>query len=96
MHDGAIRITIQGQSSEVRSGESVFVPAGSETRVEFLDKYVRFWAYSSGDGLDALISQGGDSGKGVIVPDEAPAVDHVKVKSAAKALNVVLSLNSDL
>lgn len=96
IHDGAIQITVQGNTSEVRPGESVFVPAGSETVIVFLDKYVRFWAYSSGDGLETLISQGGDPWKGVIMPDEAPEVDNAKVKSAAAALYVTISSASKL
>lgn len=95
MYDGVIWIIIQGQFSEVWFGESVFVFVGLEIRVEFLDKYVCFWVYLSGDGFDVLIFQGGDLGKGVIVFDEVLVVDYVKVKFVVKVLNVVFSFNFD-
>lgn len=48
--DGAINVTVDGVVDLVRAGETVFVPTRTAISVEFVDRYVRFWAYSSGDG----------------------------------------------
>jgi hypothetical protein len=38
-----VSATINGESgSVVRAGETVFIPAGTDVAVEFVDRYVRF------------------------------------------------------
>jgi len=92
--DGAISLTVSGGApSVVRAGESAFIPAGTEVSVKFLDRYVRFWAYSSGDGLESLIAEAGGAFEGTMVPDQAQAreVDAEQVRKAAEKLNVRIS-----
>ncbi|KAH6619046.1 RmlC-like cupin domain-containing protein [Boeremia exigua] len=90
--DGAISVTVDGSAQLVRAGETVFVPAGTQIAVAFVDRYVRFWAYSSGDGLEALISEAGGPFEGTIVPDESRDVDVEGVRRAAEKYSVRLSI----
>ncbi|KAJ4982696.1 cupin domain-containing protein [Stagonosporopsis vannaccii] len=90
--DGAINVTVDGVAHLVRAGETVFVPAGTSIAVDFVDRYVRFWAYSSGDGLEALIAEAGDAYEGTIVPDQSRNVDVEAVRRAAEKYAVDVTL----
>lgn len=90
--DGAIDITVNGSANLIRAGETVFIPARTEVSVEFMDRYVRFWAYSSGDGLESLIAEAGGKFKGTIVPDQSRALDIEALKRATERLNIKISL----
>jgi mannose-6-phosphate isomerase-like protein (cupin superfamily) len=87
--DGAISLTVNGESGNlVRAGESAFIPAGTEVAIDFVDRYVRFWSYASGDGLETLIADAGDVFKGKMVPDQTTAVDMEKVRKVSERLNI--------
>ncbi|CAN9447560.1 unnamed protein product [Alternaria sp. RS040] len=91
--DGAISLTVNGEAGHlVRAGETAFIPAGTEVAVEFVDRYVRFWSYASGDGLETLIAEAGGAFEGKMVPDEIRNVDADKVREAAKQLNIKVSI----
>ncbi|KAI8934945.1 hypothetical protein NX059_008612 [Plenodomus lindquistii] len=91
--DGAISLSVNGEAGVlVTHGESAFIPAGTPISIEFVDRYVRFWSYSSGDGLEALIAEAGALFKGTIVPDEVGEVDAEKLRKAAEKLNVKISV----
>lgn len=91
--DGAISLSVNGETGNVvRAGESAFIPAGTEIAIEFLDRYVRFWAYSSGDGLESLVAEAGGAFEGTVVPDQVREVDGEKVRKAAEKLNVKISV----
>lgn len=89
--DGAINITVDGSANLVRAGETVFIPSGTEISIEFVDRYVRFWAYSSGDGLESLIAEAGGKFEGTMVPDQSKALDTEALKRAAEKYNVTIS-----
>ena len=91
--DGAISLTVNGEAGHlVRAGETAFIPAGTEVAVEFVDRYVRFWSYASGDGLETLIAEAGGAFEGKMVPDEIRSVDTDKAREAAKQLNIKVSI----
>jgi hypothetical protein len=90
--DGAISLAVNGEPGiVVRCGESVFLPAGTRISLEFLDRYVRFWSYSSGNGLETLISEAGGAFDGKVVPDHAREFDIMKVQGVAKSLDMNIS-----
>ncbi|KAF1830367.1 RmlC-like cupin [Decorospora gaudefroyi] len=90
--DGAISLTINGEADNVvRAGESAFLPAGTEVAIEFMDRFVRFWSYSSGDGLEALIAEAGGDYEGKMVTDTPRKVDAEKIRKAAERLNISIS-----
>lgn len=89
--DGAIDVTIDGTANQVRAGETVLIPAGTETSVHFLDKYVRFWSFASGDGLESFVHLSGREYEGKIIPDKADVVDDAKVLRAAENINMKVS-----
>lgn len=89
--DGAVSLTINGDADNVvRAGETAFVPAGTSVGIEFVDRYVRFWSFSSGDGLETLVSEAGAAYEGTIVPDQVGEVDAERLKKAAEKLNIGL------
>jgi len=57
-----------------------------------VDRYNRFWAYSSGDGLESLIADAGGKFEGTIVPDQSRPLDTEALKRAAEKHNVKISL----
>ncbi|KAH7075437.1 RmlC-like cupin domain-containing protein [Paraphoma chrysanthemicola] len=92
--DGAISLTVNGEADNlVRAGESAFLPAGTAVAIKFVDRYVRFWSFSSGDGLETLIKEAGEIFNGTIVPDahQCGKVDDERLKRAAEKINVTLS-----
>lgn len=93
--DGAISLTMAGgAASVVRAGESAFIPAGTAVSIEFLDRYVRFWAYSSGNGLEALVAEAGGAYEGSIVPDQSQVrqVDVTELRRVAERLEIKMSV----
>lgn len=89
--DGAVNVTVNGNANFVRAGETAFIPAGTEAAIEFVDRYVRFWAYSSGDGLESLIAEAGGKFEGTIVPDQSRELDTEALKNAAEKYKVRIS-----
>ena len=87
--DGSIEIRTDGGSTKVAANETAFIPAGLAISLKFLTGYVRVWVYSSGDGLESLIEEAGGSFDGVIIPEEARAVDEQKLKQAAERLKII-------
>ncbi|CVL05060.1 related to dioxygenase [Fusarium mangiferae] len=92
--DGAISVSVDGQVGQVGAGDTIFIPAGTQVTVQFEAKYVRFWSFASGDGLEKVIEEAGGSFEGVIVPDEARQVDAGKVREVAEALNASFELGN--
>lgn len=90
--DGAIAVTLDGNSNEVRAGESIFIPAQTKFSVKFIDRFVRVWYYASEDGLEALVRLSGGEFDGIIVPDEPRKIDIERVTAVVKTLNISLSL----
>lgn len=89
--DGAIEVTIGGVANQVRAGETVLIPAGTEISIHFLDKYARFWSFTSGDGLESFVHLGGREYEGKIIPDKADSVDDAKVLRAAGSIDMKVS-----
>jgi len=91
--DGALSLTVDGEAGHlVRAGETAFIPAGTEVALEFEDRYVRFWSYASGDGLETLIAEAGGAFEGKVVPDQTRSVDVEKVREVAKKLSMKISV----
>ncbi|KAF2829924.1 RmlC-like cupin [Ophiobolus disseminans] len=91
--DGAISLTVNGEKGNlVRAGETAFVPAGTEVAIEFVDRYVRFWSFASGDGLETLIAEAGTAFEGSIVPDQCREIDVETIKKAAEKINVKVGM----
>jgi mannose-6-phosphate isomerase-like protein (cupin superfamily) len=91
--DGAILLMVDGEAGHmVRAGETAFIPVGTEVAVEFVDRYVRFWSFASGDGLETLIAEAGGAFEGKVVPDRTRSVDVEKVREVAKQLNIKIDV----
>ncbi|PYI18972.1 hypothetical protein BO99DRAFT_459855 [Aspergillus violaceofuscus CBS 115571] len=87
--DGAINVTIDGEENVVWVGETVFIPAGTQIQVAFLGKYTRFWAFSTGNGLEALVEKAGEAYEGYMVPDKPSEADLGHVREIAKTLDII-------
>lgn len=92
--DGAILIRTDGQvpGDLVRAGETIFIPAGKEISLHFVDRYVRFWSFTSGNGLESLVIGAGDAFEGSIVPDQVVSLDIDRVHRAAESLGIKVKL----
>jgi len=86
--DGSMNVMVDGRANDVRSGETVFVPAGTAASVTFNDRYVRFWAFSSHDGLETLVSQAGGEYEGKVIPEKARDIDMSAVKDVSKRIGM--------
>lgn len=88
--DGCINVTttFNGQAHQVRVGESVFVPRGTRISIDFVDRYCRFWAFASGNGLETLISDAGQAFEGIVLPDTPNAFDLGAVQQKAKEIGI--------
>ncbi|PVH79620.1 putative dioxygenase [Cadophora sp. DSE1049] len=89
--DGTISVTVDGKMNAVHPGETVFIPAGTTFSVNFLDRYVRFWSFASGDALETLISKAGGAYEGKIVPEKARTIDGSAVSSAATSIGLQIA-----
>lgn len=92
--DGAILVRTEGQAPGdlVRAGETVFIPAGKEISLGFADRYVRFWSFTSGGGLEALVAGAGDTFEGSVVPDQVALFDANRVHQVAESLGIKIKL----
>lgn len=88
--DGSITVTVDGRPNSVCAGETIFIPAGMKISIQFNDRYIRFWSFSSSDGLEALINQGGDPFEGMVIPEQTRDINAVKLFDAAQGINVVI------
>ncbi|KAJ4381126.1 hypothetical protein N0V86_003473 [Didymella sp. IMI 355093] len=79
---GAISVTVHRSANLMRAGETAFVPA--EISIDFVNRYNRFWAYSSGDALESLIADAGGKYEGTMVQDQSRAFDKEALKQAEK------------
>ncbi|KAF2130777.1 RmlC-like cupin [Dothidotthia symphoricarpi CBS 119687] len=92
---GAISIKVNGgEANLVRVGETAFIPAGTEVSIEFVDRYSRFWSFSSGDGLETLISEAGGAYEGKILPEQHQVrkTDADAIRKTAEKLNLKISI----
>ncbi|GES58480.1 RmlC-like cupin [Aspergillus terreus] len=86
--DGSVEVTVNGDRHTVRVGESVLIPRGTTISVQFTEKYCRFWAFASGDGLETLISTAGTEFGGMVVPDKTEPVDFDVVKEKVRGMDL--------
>ena len=92
MFDGELKVYIgDGPASSVRPGEVCFLPAKVAFRLEFASKYVRFWSFASGDGIEALIGEAGERYPGQALPDQEKPWDEQKLKEACQKLDISIS-----
>ncbi|KAK2599719.1 hypothetical protein N8I77_011451 [Diaporthe amygdali] len=92
--DGAVIIRAYGQAigDLVRAAETVFIPAGKEVSLDFVDRYVRFWSFASGDGLEPLAAGAGNAFEGSIVPDQVAPFDISRIHQVAENLGIKIKL----
>lgn len=91
---GAISITVNGgEPNLVRVGETAFIPAGTEVSIDFVDRYTRFWSFSSGDGLETLIAEAGGAYEGKILPEQNQVrqLDVDALRKTAEKLRIKIS-----
>ncbi|KAJ9131004.1 cupin domain protein [Pleurostoma richardsiae] len=83
LFEGRIDVAINnGPKVTVYAGEVVFLEADTTFTIEFLTKYVKFWSYASGDGLESIIQKAGVRNDSQALPDAPFAVDDVKLDEA--------------
>lgn len=90
--DGSLSISLDGKQNEVRAGDTVFIPAGTRVGVRFVDNYVRFWSFTSGDALNTLISEAGREYEGKLVPNKPEDIDVKRVAEIAERIGLQIEV----
>ncbi|KAG9599955.1 cupin domain-containing protein, partial [Aureobasidium melanogenum] len=85
---GSFRLTVDGQSSEISAGETIFVPAGQEFTLEVASKYAALYVFTNGGGLvEMLVGMGREYGSQIIAedfPTDAGEVNGLQQKVGVK------------
>ncbi|KAH7003108.1 RmlC-like cupin domain-containing protein [Fusarium venenatum] len=86
--EGALRVVLKGDEEWVtlHEGETVMIAAGQSFKLEFGSRYVRFWSFTDGPGIEELIQQAGESYQSFVLPDEATALDQSKLDDVVQKL----------
>lgn len=82
IQEGRLHVTMRGEQHKIRTRDTVIIPAGAESAVSFLDRYVRVLSFASRDGIETLISRAGVALKGKLLPDMAATIDGEQVQAA--------------
>lgn len=89
--DGCLDVTIgDDKPTRAYAGEVIFISSHTPFSLQFRNKYVRFWSYPSGDGIDAVIHEAGVRYHAQALPDIAFDVDESKVDAALRGLGIKL------
>ncbi|KAI9699213.1 MAG: hypothetical protein M1820_007292 [Bogoriella megaspora] len=90
--EGVLEVAV-GSASPCRltEGESIFIPARTPFSLNFVSKFVRFWSFATGDGIESLIHDAGEPFKGYVVPDKAEAWEEKNFEDLCKKHGVQLS-----
>lgn len=87
--EGILGVSVDGYKEAcVTPGETCFVGANQPFSISFKSKFVRFWSFASGDGIEALIHEAGKQYQGQILPDTAYDVDEGIFSKCCKQLHV--------
>ncbi len=89
--DGTFTLSVDGSASVASVGETVFVPAGMEWRVEAESRFARAYVFANGGGLGEALSFLGSEFGFPGVPDDAMAFDEVKLKGLQEKLGFSVS-----
>lgn len=90
VQEGALRVHLKGDAewATLHEGETVVITAGQPFKLGFASKYVRVWSFTDGRGIEEVVRQAGAPCRSLVLPDEAPALDEAKLKSAFEKLDV--------
>ncbi|OCL07388.1 cupin domain protein [Glonium stellatum] len=87
--EGALEVLIAGSAPcKITEGETLFIAANTRFSLKFSSKFVRFWSFTSGDGIEALIHEAGQPFKGFVIPDKAELWEESKFKAACEKFGV--------
>ncbi|KAM0548756.1 hypothetical protein ACHAPJ_009752 [Fusarium lateritium] len=88
--DGKVDVTIGEDSEPLRAvaSEVVVVNANTPFSLEFKSKYVRFYSWASGDGLEAVIHEAGSRVERDSLLNEALATDEDAIIKALAKFNI--------
>lgn len=90
--DGKAEIAVGSGDEEsslpVCAGDVVCIQENTEFSIVFKSKYVRFFSWASGDGIEAIIHEAGEGIQRHSLPDEALPVDEGRVRAAIEKFTV--------
>jgi len=88
VHEGLLKVQIEGKWSSVREGQTLVIAAGQAFALAFGSRYVRAISFTNGRGIEELIQTGGSSFSGVVLPEEAVSWEETRFQEAAAKLGV--------
>ncbi|KIV99588.1 uncharacterized protein PV09_08765 [Verruconis gallopava] len=86
VQEGCLAVTLGGQQTLVREGETLVIPSGQAFALQAWSKYVRVYSFTSGDGIEAVIHAAGEQQKGYVLPDQSPPLDASLFSKALREL----------
>lgn len=93
--EGKLVVSLKGSGELVlREGETVVVPAGKAFSLRFDSRYVRFWSFTDGDGIESLVHRLGRPFEGVVLPEEEQEWDSTRVSGVIAELGVDMDMDS--
>lgn len=95
MFEGLLEVKVEGaeQPVTIHEGETLFLPARTKFELRFKSKFVRFWSFASGEGIETLIQEAGSQIKAMVLPDQVEKVDGRKVEELMQRLGSSSSSN---
>lgn len=89
VREGKLAVSLQGgEKSVLGEGETAVLPAGTGFQLGFESRFVRFWSFASGDGIEALVHKAGESYEAMVLPDEVEAFEGKRLQEVAKEFGV--------
>lgn len=86
--EGALVVVRGGERHIVREGETAVIPRGENFALEFESRFVRFWSFASGDGIETLVHKVGKPLERVTLPDQVSEWEESKLEEVAKEIGV--------
>ncbi|KAF7519299.1 hypothetical protein G7054_g13140 [Neopestalotiopsis clavispora] len=85
--DGLLEITIgKAKPTIAHAGEVIFLAAGTPFSLRCTSRYVRFYSYVNGNGIESIIHEAGNRVEGVALPDKPAPVDPGRFREAIQKL----------
>lgn len=93
--EGKLIVSLQEteMSLALREGETIVIPAGKGFSLHFDSRYVRFWSFADGDGIESLVHRLGAPFEGVVLPEEMKEWDYARVREVIEEVGVEMDLH---
>lgn len=89
--DGSIKFTVNGTSSVLQVGETVYIPRGTAFKFEYVSRLAKAYVFSNAAGLVELLCRVGKTHEHSVIPEKAGESDLQQIEALGEELNFKLS-----